>query len=75
MHGNVWEWCYDWWGVYGKGDVSDPASPSEQATFRIDRGGGWDFDWSSSQSGFHYRRPPGSRLGSSGFRVARSSVR
>ena len=39
MHGNVWEWCADWWGEKGKAGV-DPDGPF-LGRFRVLKGGGW----------------------------------
>jgi formylglycine-generating enzyme required for sulfatase activity len=40
MHGNVGEWCGDWFGSYPSGAVTDPSGPPE-GTMRVRRGGGW----------------------------------
>ncbi|MBF0379328.1 MAG: DUF1566 domain-containing protein [Desulfamplus sp.] len=40
MHGNVWEWCHDWYESYPHTFVADPIGP-ESGSYRVLRGGGW----------------------------------
>jgi formylglycine-generating enzyme required for sulfatase activity len=40
MHGNVWEWCRDWYGDYDLSDATDPVGIKKGAR-RIERGGSW----------------------------------
>lgn len=42
MHGNVWEWVYDWYGkdYYSESPSTDPQGP-ETGSFRVIRGGAW----------------------------------
>jgi uncharacterized protein (TIGR02996 family) len=40
MHGNLWEWCQDWFGKYPRGAATDPRGP-ETGEVRVLRGGSW----------------------------------
>ncbi|HIG30388.1 MAG TPA: formylglycine-generating enzyme family protein, partial [Verrucomicrobiales bacterium] len=53
MHGNVWEWCHDYYGddYYKKSRKKDPMGPAPGA-FRVFRGGSWDYYSRDSRSAF-----------------------
>ncbi len=68
MHGNVWEWCLDWYGSRLQGG-DNPTGP-KSGSGRVYRGGGWDFSARSCRSANRGCDSPGIRSGSLGFRVA-----
>jgi formylglycine-generating enzyme required for sulfatase activity len=59
MHGNVQEWCLDWYGTY-PGTVSDPPGASS-GSIRVGRGGSWGYYAYGCRSAIRYGDSPGAR--------------
>jgi formylglycine-generating enzyme required for sulfatase activity len=69
MHGNVWEWCRDWYGDYPAGEAIDPLG-LEQGERRVLRGGSWIYDGGDARSAYRIRYEPDIRHVYIGFRLA-----
>ena len=68
MHGNVWEWCADWYADYPSGSVTDPTGP-ESGSDRVRRGGCCYYPADDCRSALRDGYNPSFRYSSFGFRI------
>jgi formylglycine-generating enzyme required for sulfatase activity len=68
MHGNVAEWCADWYGKYPEGPCRDPKGPANGSQ-RVLRGGAWFLHGRYCRSAVRMKYPPQECYYSVGFRV------
>jgi formylglycine-generating enzyme required for sulfatase activity len=72
MHGNVEEWCQDWYGPYAEASQTDPKGPPT-GEFRIQRGGAFMASETHARSAKRSGNPPGAKSYGSGFRLVRAA--
>jgi formylglycine-generating enzyme required for sulfatase activity len=68
MHGNAWEWCSDYFGMYPSDAQTNPTGPASGES-RIVRGGGYSDDASFCRSAARGGNPPEITYLSIGFRI------
>jgi formylglycine-generating enzyme required for sulfatase activity len=71
MHGNVADWCWDWYGEYGASAQTNPTGPAT-GTLRVNRGGGWNDFPKHIRSAYRAATPPGNGSFNLGFRLVRN---
>ncbi len=68
MHGNVWEWCSNWYGDYPNAPANNPQGPSE-GQVKIYRGGSWGSDAEVSRSAYRNHLNPNNKSDFIGIRL------
>jgi len=70
MHGNVREWCWDWFGTYPSATQTDPLGASS-GSYRVVHGGSWYISAQGARSARRSNDTPSGRVDDLGFRVLR----
>ncbi len=71
MHGNLNQWCEDWYGPYDRSKRRDPTG-SATGSERVWRGGSWAYFGPFCRSAYRFKQSPTHRDANFGFRVVAS---
>jgi formylglycine-generating enzyme len=71
MSGNVYEWCWDWYGDYSNNPVTDPKGP-DTGTMRVLRGSSWEHEANVCRSSSRHNHELTHRCEKAGFRIVRN---
>jgi formylglycine-generating enzyme required for sulfatase activity len=72
-HGNVWEWCMDWFAPYPAMHLTNPIGPST-GKFKVFRGGGWDKEAKFARVPSRFMMEPANGINFVGFRLVLARV-
>lgn len=73
ISGNVWEWCWDWYGQYDLRATANPSGPSE-GVYKVHRGGAWNDFGRHLRLAYRAAFTPINHMYNIGFRVVRSAA-
>ena len=71
MHGNIWEWCWDWWAPFEASTLVDPHGPLA-GTHKAERGGCWEVGPEMCRQAYRHYVEPDQKRSYLGFRIART---
>lgn len=72
IHGNVREWCFDYYGEYNLENNNNP-SGAETGTLRVNRGGSWNDYAKHMRSAYRASYAPNQKMSNTGFRIVRNA--